>query len=1647
MTTPASTLSAELLQAVTDSLAPDAGDFVGREFVRGEIKQFLATRNRMLVIVGPPGIGKTALAAALFREQMVAQQSYVAHFCGLSGADNPFIFCDTLAEQLQAQLGEDYSLPETARRQQVIIKTTQQVTTATEGASIVGVQLGIGGMHPREAFRQLVREPLRAYDQAHGAERRNAPLVILVDALDRAWEWDSGQGGNIVSILADVQDMPPWVNFICTARPGPAVRALRAQAGVQVVDLDPKSTANLDDVRAFFRDCFLGKLAPEQYARVDELLISTGFDGGKTAEERAATFVQRATEASQGIFLFVRRYVDAWGSALATGSGAVAAEPLLRFDAGDTLAGALDASYAAIAADLRQQLDANPNDADEDVLATLAIAFDSLSVRLLGRLAGRSEDEVADSLSRLAPVLKPSGAATCALYHRGFAEYVRRQLPSQGRLRDLRAAELLEQPDSGDPSERAYGARYRWAHLLRGLDLSTAAQPVPSEGLGGPPEAARLADRLASITEVQTQVPDPLTQAQVLRWLAARALDPARADVPGSWAIALKYLEAAEGTLRRSRALVQLRQQGWRITEAGYIPPELLELERTLIARGDAYTTIARRMDAGGPQPGPDGRSISRLYNFLEAITRLPLMLYLLQVVLRLQPLREIEFPGTLENLGRDRDWTVARLYVQSVSAYRRARWLTRLHGADELSNDVNEHLARVYMLMGAYNAAARTYEALLARPATIRSPWRQAVWRLALAEVLLPLHDADRAVEVLSSAIPIFEAQQAPVQRARALSALAIAHRLQADVATARKDHALAGMLDDLTIVDFSAALEAWRNVPTLAGDEGAGVDPAMARSYTVHQLWRAGRSPRLGDDQQRQVRQLLDTIPERHYPQRFEHPVLRLFRLTATVLLPIFVLAGLLLAVQLPSKIQIGTRTDLTFQPPVLDVTGFPDNVTDVAGLSASDIAQLAPRNVMLELQTQAPALDPLAIGWIVLLALGAYLGLYTLVGLGVIARSSPAQYQDRRPGRLILGRDTLAWTGAIGEGSLQQAQAWLWQDVRTLFQRVGQWLARPAIRFPSPPHDGPIPGAPPRLAASSATVLNLTSISSVVVVNRRIFGKLLPDFSFTVLHMRRAKSRPLLIQGSVVHYEELCDELERSLNVPCRSLGVELVHGFWGLCFTLTLLYSVLLVTLLPLMPKALMRPLPVLGYSLSHLYVLATPGLILPLLWWFIAHPLGASRARASVLPMIMTGVAGFALTAAVVGGEFSLPATRLRPDLVTPILATGLLAALIVHTPDHRSRSRPAARWNHALRAGVVLLAVVGLLLLAQHIGQILRWYHDLVQGNLQVAHALSSSADACTADSDTCDAVDRAIRFYDAAICQRSRDSDGYAFRGFAHLVRGQHQQAHSNFQALRGEPYSARLHAETARDEYRLAYRDFQFALRVATLGPADLPPGCASRALSVPTPDQQGSLYANLGTVDALLARDRPLTEADQYYQQAVEDSARALGLLGPRPITVTLDSNVTGCYDLARQLLAPDGTDRSSYHLNLLADESTAALRITQVPFVLQLADTCYSWGFARERALSSLAYPNQAAARRIVWEDLAAAIAEYTAVTAATGHDTAHRLVAQRGLAAAWLALSQLEPRPDDAPTRRTCLLRTQAPYQALIDAGQRDEAIY
>src|SRR4029078_10486160 len=202
----------------------------------------------------------------------------------------------------------------------------------------------------------------------------------------------------------------------------------------------------------------------------------------------------------------------------------------------------------------------------------------------------------------------------------------------------------------------------------------------------------------------------------------------------------------------------------------------------------------------------------------------------------------------------------------------------------------------------------------------------------------------------------------------------------------------------------------------------------------------------------------------------------------------------------------------------------------------------------------------------------------------------------------------------------------------------------------------------------------------------VDRRTFGYLLSDFSFTVLEPSNPERQSVLIPRSIVHYTELCEQLEQRTHPLRKPFGVDFIRSGWGICFLLTLLYTLSLAALLPLAPARLNRPL-LLDYSLLNLYARATPGLLLPLLWWFIAQPLGASSSSSwAAFPLAATALVGAALTAGgvseggnvarvrgaltagVLSESVNLATFGLRPDLATPVLAAGFLAALVCYAP-------------------------------------------------------------------------------------------------------------------------------------------------------------------------------------------------------------------------------------------------------------------------------------------------------------------------------------------------------------------------------------------
>jgi hypothetical protein len=206
-------------------------DFTGREWVFQAVEAWLADAHgpRFFLLTGDPGSGKSAIAARLtqFSQGSISSPDgcpllapnflSALHFC--SARDRRWINPTVFAESLALQLGTRYqpfakALAEKREDRRISIEVTQSANNMT-GGHMVGVaihKLDLSGLSAEDAFARVVREPLEVLlDQEPDQQ-----VIFMVDALDEALTYSGDM--NIVSLLAQVEYLPPGARFILTSR-------------------------------------------------------------------------------------------------------------------------------------------------------------------------------------------------------------------------------------------------------------------------------------------------------------------------------------------------------------------------------------------------------------------------------------------------------------------------------------------------------------------------------------------------------------------------------------------------------------------------------------------------------------------------------------------------------------------------------------------------------------------------------------------------------------------------------------------------------------------------------------------------------------------------------------------------------------------------------------------------------------------------------------------------------------------------------------------------------------------------------------------------------------------------------------------------------------------------------------------------------------------------------------------------------------------------------------------------------------------------------------------------------------------------------------------------------------------------------------
>ena len=194
-----------------------------------EVERWLddkSSPNRVIVISGNAGMGKSVISAVLCQKMSEAGRLSGSHFCRHNKARqrNPKVMLQSLACQLSD------SLPEFKKA--IVKKLSRNV----------GVE--IGDMEVEELFEFLFKEPLsdlKDPDSIH---------LMVIDGLDES----EYQGRNeLLNVIADYfKTLPCWIRFVVTTRP--EMNILEKIQDLNPIQLNPNDQENLMDVRLCFQE-------------------------------------------------------------------------------------------------------------------------------------------------------------------------------------------------------------------------------------------------------------------------------------------------------------------------------------------------------------------------------------------------------------------------------------------------------------------------------------------------------------------------------------------------------------------------------------------------------------------------------------------------------------------------------------------------------------------------------------------------------------------------------------------------------------------------------------------------------------------------------------------------------------------------------------------------------------------------------------------------------------------------------------------------------------------------------------------------------------------------------------------------------------------------------------------------------------------------------------------------------------------------------------------------------------------------------------------------------------------------------------------------------------------------------------------------
>ncbi|MFW9872453.1 MAG: TIR domain-containing protein [Candidatus Thorarchaeota archaeon] len=226
-------------------------NFYGREWIFDIVNEWFKSDEKVFLLTGNPGVGKTAIAAMLCHKYSDCAVYHLVKYNDARKSDA----CEC------------------------ILSLTFQLATRLPKYAEMLLHMNLEGKAKTKAvnslFDEFILQPL------HKMEEPSEPILIVIDALDEA------SSNDLVRLIADnFSETPSWLKLFITTRP--VIKIINALSSYKPFHLKVEEKRNIQDVRGYLEN-ELSKISPN-------------FD----LSEKIEIILNK----SKGLFLYVRQLIE-----------------------------------------------------------------------------------------------------------------------------------------------------------------------------------------------------------------------------------------------------------------------------------------------------------------------------------------------------------------------------------------------------------------------------------------------------------------------------------------------------------------------------------------------------------------------------------------------------------------------------------------------------------------------------------------------------------------------------------------------------------------------------------------------------------------------------------------------------------------------------------------------------------------------------------------------------------------------------------------------------------------------------------------------------------------------------------------------------------------------------------------------------------------------------------------------------------------------------------------------------------------------------------------------------------------------------------------------------------------------------------------